>query len=660
MIDIPLPKGLRRRRPRPRDAASVLAQIELVRALRRADLHHVLKGGACAVAVIAAADEADLFAEACKDFRWRFAGRNRDISCEVLNWAGAKLSGSRTSPDALRRSLAANGRVFAIATRIEDVHRDFARAADGVIHIPPVDADAVRAAFQAVIGSAPPEDELAEAVGTSRSILGIAIKRGRSASFAMRVLRRLLTKRDEKPESHFAPVQPSLADLHGMGEAATWGKALAVDLDDYRASRIPWSDVDRGVLLHGAPGVGKTTYAKALARTCKVPIHIHSLAQWQARGYLNDVLKAMRTAFDEARRDAPCILFIDELDAFGDRNVGGRNDDYWRQVVTGFLECCDGAIDREGVVVVGATNLPNRIDPAIIRPGRLDRLVEIPLPDADARAGILRFHLGQALPGVDLTAVAMRLEGASGAAIEQIVRDARRRARTARRPLAIDDLVGSLPPRPLLSEASYRRACIHEAGHAIVGFLLRHDTGSAPTEVVVFREVAANGSGGRTTFSLDHGHDRTRQSYLSRITTFLGGLAAERLALDAIGDGGGGAENSDLHRATLLAGAMEVSLGLGDSLAYLSSQASEDILTWIRLDPGLRKRVEAILDDCMEWATELITERREAFDVIVSELASVGRVSGETITTLVGDPRPRDQSNPNDIENPRLTTVEAT
>lgn len=641
MIDIPLPKGLRRRRPRPREAASVLAQIELVRALRRADLHHVLKGGACAVAVIAAADEADLFAEACKDFRWRFAGRNRDISCEVLNWAGGKPAGSRASPDALRRSLAANGRVFAIATRIEDVHRDFARAADGVIHIPPVDADAVRAAFLAVIGSAPPQDELTEVVGTSRSVLGIAIKRGRSASFAMRVLRRLLAKRDERRASRFDPAQPSLADLHGLGEAAAWGKALAADLDDYRAGRISWSDVDRGALLHGAPGVGKTTYAKALARTCDVTLHVHSLAQWQARGYLNDVLKAMRSAFEEARRDAPCILFVDELDAFGDRNVGGQHAEYWRQVINCFLESLDGASGREGVVVVGATNLPDLIDPAILRPGRLDRTVEIPLPDAEARAGILRFHLGEALPGVDLAAVAMRLEGASGAVIEQIVRDARRRARTARRPLAIDHLVGSLPSRPLISEASYRRACIHEAGHAVVGFLLRHDTGSAPTEVVVFREVAANGSGGRTTFSLDHGHDRTRQSYLSRIATFLGGLAAEQLVLDAIGDGGGGAENSDLHRATLLAGAMEVSLGLGDSLAYLSSQASEDILAWIRLDPALRKRVGSVLDECMEWAIELVTERREALDAAASELEVNGRLSGEALARLIAAPAPR-------------------
>lgn len=434
------------------------------------------------------------------------------------------------------------------------------------------------------------------------------------------------------------------------------GHQLAVDLNDYRTGNIVWSDVDPGVLLHGAPGVGKTTYAKALARTCKVPLHIHSLAQWQSKGYLNDVLKAMRTAFDQAKRDAPCILFIDELDAFGDRNGGGKNDDYWRQVINGFLECLDGAADRQGVVVVGATNLPEQIDPAILRPGRLDRTVEIPLPDTKARQGILRFHLGDALPGADLAAVAMRLEGASGAVIAQIVRDARRRARAERRPMGLDDLVASLPPRQPLSEASYRRACIHEAGHAVVGQFLRHDTGSAPVEVVVLREIPENGAAGRTTFSLDHGHDRTRQSYVSKIATFLAGLAAETVVLGRIGDGAGGADQSDLHRATVLAASMEVSLGLGESLTYLSSQRSEDVLTWIRWDPALRRRVDDLLDECMEWATELLREKREALDAIVRELEINGRVSGETIARLVVAPGPGDPSNSLDDGNPPVTT----
>ena len=178
------------------------------------------------------------------------------------------------------------------------------------------------------------------------------------------------------------------------------------------------------------PGPGKTIFAQALASTCIVPVHLHSLARWQAKGHLDDLLKAMRRAFEEAKADAPCILFIDELDSFGDRErLGGHNEQYSREVINGFLECLDGAEGREGVVVVGATNLPDKIDPAIRRPGRLDRHVVIPLPDLEARKGILRHHLGDALPGADLTEAAERLEGASGAVIEQVVRDARRIAR---------------------------------------------------------------------------------------------------------------------------------------------------------------------------------------------------------------------------------------
>ncbi|PZQ10403.1 MAG: ATP-dependent Zn protease, partial [Ancylobacter novellus] len=148
---------------------------------------------------------------------------------------------------------------------------------------------------------------------------------------------------------------PTLDQLHGLGEAGVWGKELAVDLADWKAGRISWADVDRGVLISGPPGTGKTTYARSLARSCGVPVVLASLARWQARGHIGDLLKAMRADFARAIEQAPAIMFIDEIDAVGDREqFDTQNRQYCTEVVAGLLECLDGAEAREGVVVVGA------------------------------------------------------------------------------------------------------------------------------------------------------------------------------------------------------------------------------------------------------------------------------------------------------------------
>ncbi|MCK3776664.1 ATP-binding protein [Ensifer sesbaniae] len=145
--------------------------------------------------------------------------------------------------------------------------------------------------------------------------------------------------------------------MYGYGGAKEWGLELAQDLIDWQRGRIDWSEVDTGIVLSGPPGVGKTQFAAALARQCSVPIIAASLARWQARGHLGDLLKAMRSDFDKAKESAPCILFCDELDSFGDRNsFSADNKDYSTQVVNGFLEHLDGLDGREGVVVIGATN----------------------------------------------------------------------------------------------------------------------------------------------------------------------------------------------------------------------------------------------------------------------------------------------------------------
>jgi len=162
------------------------------------------------------------------------------------------------------------------------------------------------------------------------------------------------------------------------------------------------------MLLSGPPGTGKTTFARALCNTLQVPLIVTSVASWLEPGYLGDVLKRMSAVFEAARETAPCIVFIDEIDAIGSRGSGRgkRDDDYWSTLITRLLELLDGALKSEGVIVVGATNLPDKIDAALLRSGRLERHVMIPPPDVQALAGILAHHLGSDLAAVLATAPA--------------------------------------------------------------------------------------------------------------------------------------------------------------------------------------------------------------------------------------------------------------
>ncbi|MDR7028990.1 ATP-binding protein [Rhizobium rosettiformans] len=191
--------------------------------------------------------------------------------------------------------------------------------------------------------------------------------------------------------------------LSGYGAARTWAFDLKADLALWRQGNLRWDEISTRLLLSGPPGTGKTMFARALCNTLQVPLLATSVADWLEPGFLGDVLQRMSAAFAFAAEKAPSILFIDEIDNIGSRQTSAASrshDDYWTSMINRMLELLDGTSKREGVIVIGATNLPERIDPALLRSGRLETHIPIPMPDTDALVGILAIHLGSDLEPV--------------------------------------------------------------------------------------------------------------------------------------------------------------------------------------------------------------------------------------------------------------------
>jgi cell division protease FtsH len=211
---------------------------------------------------------------------------------------------------------------------------------------------------------------------------------------------------DVRSQQHPSPGHPSalsIETLHGYGTARQWALDLKQDLALWRSGSLPWSQMSTKLLLSGPPGTGKTTFAKALCNTLQVPLLATSVSTWLEPSHLGDVIKRMRISFEEARKHAPAILFVDEIDGIGKRGQNDEYDDYWNSVVNKLLELLDGSGKTEGLIIVGATNHPDVIDPALLRSGRLETRIEIPLPDVDALVGILAHHLGNDCPSIIAT-----------------------------------------------------------------------------------------------------------------------------------------------------------------------------------------------------------------------------------------------------------------
>ncbi|MBY6201055.1 AAA family ATPase [Maritalea mobilis] len=386
---------------------------------------------------------------------------------------------------------------------------------------------------------------------------------------------------------------------------------LLCDLRDWRAGALPWSDVSRGLLLTGPPGNGKTELARLIAREAGIEVRAASLAQFQSSGARgNEVMREMHHFFAEAAAAAPCIAFLDELDAFGDRARPRDHNSAWTDtIVAGLLECLDGFETQEGVVTLAATNQPAKIDAALRRPGRFDRVLYLGPPSPELMAQAIGWHLFPDLPAADLTSPAKQALGMTGAEVAALVRAARARARQANRALTLEDLQAALDDiRPPLEPCTRHRVAIHECGHALAA----HATGHGTPKL-----IALHAQGG-TTEALETRGVRGRPEIEAALVTLMAGRAAEKLAFGNASTGAGGSEESDLALATTLAASLELSWGLGDTRLWRASP--EEAVDHLRLDPVLRARVDGHLSKAEIAAVKLLKERREALERMAEAL----------------------------------------
>jgi cell division protease FtsH len=427
---------------------------------------------------------------------------------------------------------------------------------------------------------------------------------------------------------------PGLENAVEYGSARVWGLALARDIKDFKAGIIPWEAVDRGACLFSEPGLGKSLYVRILAEACQVPLVTFSVADLFASsaGYLDSVIKASRAMFERAASLAApcCILALDEIDALPNRaTMSPRGADWWTPVVTDFLLNLDNAVagKRAGIVVVGLTNNINGVDAAILRPGRLERALEVTRPDHAGILNILRYHLHTSLPGDDLTEVGHLLAGSTPADVMILVRGARRIARYAGREMVLDDLLKSVSPADDIEPAALLRISVHESAHAI-GSL------AVPSGILQRCIIGgATGSAGRTMIKAETDDLLTQDAVERRAVVGLCGRAAEKLLLGgSIALGCGGDDDSDLAVVTQLIGTLHASTGHGSTLTYLVSH--DDVLQAVRGDLALRARVERHIRRLQARADKIVREHRGAILAVAERLRIRRHVSGDEIRRI--------------------------
>jgi len=348
--------------------------------------------------------------------------------------------------------------------------------------------------------------------------------------------------------------------------------------------------------------------ANAFAASAGIPLITTSYSDCQRHGHQGDMLAALATAFERAAQQAPAVLFIDEIDSFSDRSSKRLNDGYLRGVVNGLLEQINQAAEVEGLILLAATNHLDIVDPAVLRSGRFDLKVEIPLPDRSGLEAIIARKLGSANNAdLNLSAIAERILGESGATAEALIRDALSRARTDHVPMAQKHLEAATDQiAPALDTALLHRVAIHEAGHLLSALL-----SPLPTPLGVW--VTARG--GR----VEPAPQATMTPRLAqaKLRMCLAGREAERLVLGEVSNGAGVGPASDLAQATGLAAQMELNWSFGES-GLVWQDVSQ--LDFRKLPGKTQQRIEGHLQEAETAVRALLSENIDILKNIATEL----------------------------------------
>ena len=441
-------------------------------------------------------------------------------------------------------------------------------------------------------------------------------------------------------------------DVAGIDEAKEELQEVVTFLKQPERFTAVGARIPKGVLLVGPPGTGKTLLAKAIAGEAGVPFFSISGSEF-VEMFVGVGASRVRDLFKKAKENAPCLVFIDEIDAVGRQRgagIGGGNDER-EQTLNQLLTEMDGFEGNTGIIIIAATNRPDVLDSALMRPGRFDRQVIVDAPDIKGRLGILEVHARnkKLAPEVSLEAISRRTPGFSGADLANLLNEAAiltaRRRKEAMTMLEIDDavdrVIAGMEGTPLVDSKSKRLIAYHEVGHAIVGTLLKdHD----PVQKVTL--IPRGQAQGLTWFTPNEEQGLTTKAQLmARIAGAMGGRAAEEeiFGYDEVTTGAGG----DLQQVTGMARQMVTRFGMSDlGPLSLESQSGE-----VFLGGGLMSRAEyseevasriddqvrAIAEHGHQMARDIIRNNRELIDRLVDLLIDKETLDGEEFRQIVAE-----------------------
>jgi len=455
--------------------------------------------------------------------------------------------------------------------------------------------------------------------------------------------------------------QVTFADVAGCDEAKEDVTELVEFLRDPSKFQKLGGRIPRGVLMVGSPGTGKTLLAKAIAGEAKVPFFSISGSDF-VEMFVGVGAARVRDMFENAKKQAPCIIFIDEIDAVGRQRgagLGGGNDER-EQTLNQMLVEMDGFETNQGIIVIAATNRPDVLDPALLRPGRFDRQVVVPLPDVRGREQILNVHMRKVPIGPDVKAdiLARGTPGMSGADLANLVNEAALfAARRNGRLVEMDDferakdkiLMGAERKSVVMPEEERRNTAYHESGHALVARLL------PKTDPVHKVTIIPRGRALGVTMQLPEGdrYSMDKDRMLNMISVLFGGRIAEEVFMDQMTTGA----SNDFERATALARDMVTRYGMTDSLGPMVYAENEgevflgrSITKTTNLSEATMQKVDAeirkIIDNQYSVARKLIEDNKDKMHAMAKALLEWETIDADQINDIIEgrDPRPPKQT----------------